>query len=82
MESQKVRKCHGLAFMAEVRLSNIATFKKIPECAGMTTYTYCEFVIIIFMSCYCVMVRLFSTLNNNCISLRYCFEEEMEVVIT
>jgi hypothetical protein len=46
MESQKVRKCHRIAFMADAKLSNIAAFIKIPACAGMTTYTFCKFVII------------------------------------
>jgi hypothetical protein len=30
--------------MAEAKLSNIGTFKKIPACAGMTTNAFCEFV--------------------------------------
>jgi hypothetical protein len=44
MESQKVRKCHRIEFMADAKLSNIAAFIKIPACAGMTAYTFCEFV--------------------------------------
>jgi hypothetical protein len=45
MESQKVRKCPRIAFMAEAKLSSIAAFKKIPAYAGMTTYAFREFVI-------------------------------------
>jgi hypothetical protein len=50
MKSQKVRKYDSLAFIAEVRLSNITTFKKIPAFAGMTTNTFCEFVIFRYIS--------------------------------
>jgi hypothetical protein len=44
MESQKARKGYSFAFMGEAKLSNIATFKKIPAFEGMTTYAFCEVV--------------------------------------
>jgi hypothetical protein len=61
MELQKVRKCHRIAFMAEAKLSNIAAFKKIPAYAGMTTYTFCEFVCYKYNSLVIIAVKAPST---------------------
>jgi hypothetical protein len=44
MESQKVKICHSLELMVEAKLSNIATSKKIPAFAGMTTNAFRELV--------------------------------------